>query len=100
MPLLLRQVCVQPSPSAVNTTLPAFAAERHAAAELAAATIDQYLLPAGPTAANQPHAAAAGKWDRQMDRHMITQTLPHTMRAVLLTECLFLVPLSSRQSRS
>jgi len=31
------------------------------------AAIDQYLLPAGPTAANPPHAAAVGKWDRQTD---------------------------------
>jgi len=27
------------------------------------AAIDRYLLPAGPTAANPPHAAAAGNWD-------------------------------------
>jgi len=30
----LKEVCVQPRPSAVNTTLPAFAAERRAAAPL------------------------------------------------------------------
>ena len=35
----------------------------------ATAAIDRYLLvlPAGPTAANPPHAAAAGEWDRQTD---------------------------------
>jgi len=33
------------------------------------AAIDRYLLPAVPTAANPPHAAAAGEWDRQTDGH-------------------------------
>ena len=51
--------------------LPAFAAARRAAAPCCCgagrAAIDQYLLPAGLTAANPPHAAAAGKWDRQRD---------------------------------
>jgi len=32
-----------------------------------AAAIDRHRLPAGPTAANPPHAAVAGKWDRQTD---------------------------------
>jgi len=31
------------------------------------AAIDRYLLLAGPTATNTPHAAAAGEWDRQTD---------------------------------
>jgi len=31
------------------------------------AAVDRYRLPAGPTAANQPHAAAAGERDRQTD---------------------------------
>ena len=31
------------------------------------AAIDRYLVPARPTAANSPHAAVAGKWDRQRD---------------------------------
>ena len=31
------------------------------------AAIDRYLLPATPTAANPPHSAAAGEWDRQTD---------------------------------
>jgi len=45
------------------------------------AAIDQDLLPAGPTAANPPHAAVAfDSWDRQMDgHHTVTQTLQHTM---------------------
>jgi len=42
--------------------------------------------PAGPTAANPPHAAAAvGRWNRQTDGHRtVTQTLPHTMPTVLV----------------
>jgi len=58
-------------------TLPTFAAERRAAVRQAAAAplllgtgraaTDRYLLPAGHTAANPPHAAAAvNSWDRQM----------------------------------
>jgi len=31
------------------------------------AAIDRYRLPTGPTAANPPHADAAGEWDRQTD---------------------------------
>jgi len=57
----------------------AFAADRRAAVHCAAVTplllgasgaeIDQYLLIAGPTAANPPHAApAVDSWQRQMDR--------------------------------
>jgi len=57
-------------------TLLAFAANRCAADRRAAtaplllgaglAEIDRYLLPAGPTAANPPHAAeAVDSWDRQ-----------------------------------
>jgi len=53
--------CVQPRSSAVNTTLPAFAAERRAAAPLplGAAVVDRYLLLARRSAANPPHPAAA-----------------------------------------
>jgi len=45
-------------------TLLAFAADHHAAVvplllEAGCAAIDRYPLPAGPTAANLPHAAAA-----------------------------------------
>ena len=35
---------------------------------VAAATIDQYLLPTGPTAANLPHAAASDEWYERTDR--------------------------------
>jgi len=53
-------------------TLPAFAAERRAAAPLlltaGRAAIDRYLLPAGRTAANPRQRSAAGElWDRQTD---------------------------------
>jgi len=38
------------------------------------AAIDRYLLPAGLTVTNMPHAAEAGEWfgltDRQMNRQM------------------------------
>ena len=66
---------MKPRTSAVNITLPAFAAERRAAAVAAEcwrllqerrAAIDRYLLPAGRSAANPPHAAAAvDQWDGQ-----------------------------------
>ena len=74
------------------TTLLAFAAVHCAAVApllLGAghAAIDRYLLPAGPTAANPPHAAAASNgWDRQTDtvRHRtIIYTMLHAMQAVL-----------------
>jgi len=46
-----------------NVALPAFTRRATAAA------IDRHLLPtAGPTAANPPHAAAAGERARQTDR--------------------------------
>jgi len=47
-------------------TLPAFAAER---GRLQQISIDSwYAVPAGRSAANQPHAAAAvDRWDRQTD---------------------------------
>ena len=51
------------------------------------AAIDQYLLPAGPTAANPPHAAAVGKWDRQTDGrtpYRFIDPALHTMRAVTI----------------
>ena len=51
--------------------LPAFAATCHAAVPCCCgagrAAYDRYLLPAGPTAANPSHAAAAGEWDRRTD---------------------------------
>jgi len=39
------------------------------------AAIDRQLLAAGLTAANPPHVAAAGGWDRQADGHRTFQTL-------------------------
>ena len=67
----------------------AFAADRRAAVRRVAVTplllgasgaeIDQYLLIAGPTAANPPYAAAAvDSWQRQMDREpgRWTDTVP------------------------
>jgi len=48
------------------------------------AAVDRYLLPAGPTAANPPHTAAAGKRDRQTPCHYIDPA-PHTMWAVPIT---------------
>jgi len=66
--------------SAASVALPAFADARGAAAPDCGAAdraaIDRYLLPAGPTAANPPHAAAAGEWDRQRDGlRTVTETL-------------------------
>jgi len=62
-------------------TLPAFAAERRAAAPLllaaGRAAIDRCLLPAGRTAANPRQRSAAGElWDRRTDgRTTVTWTL-------------------------
>jgi len=53
-------------------TLLAFAADRRAAVH-----VDRYRLPAGPTAANPPHAAAASDG---RDR-IVTQTAPATYYA-------------------
>jgi len=47
-----------------------------------------YLLPAGPTAANPPHAAAAGELDRRTDGRTLPFPIdraPYTMRAVPIT---------------
>jgi len=66
------QVCVQPYTAAVNMTLLTFAANRHGAVTAGAShvIINRYLLPARPTAANLPLAAAAvDSWARQMDGH-------------------------------
>jgi len=75
--------------------LPAFAAERRAAALLylllrrpPPSNIDRYLLPAGRSAANPPHAeAAVERRDRQTDgrtHDRCTDPAPDTVRAVLL----------------
>ena len=48
------------------------------------AAIDRYRLPAGPTAANPPHAVAtADRWDRQMDGHRaVAQTVAYSASSV------------------
>ena len=52
--------------SADNVTLLAFAAERRCCR--APGVVDRYVLPAGPTAANPLHAAAAvDRWDSKTD---------------------------------
>jgi len=87
-----KQVRVQPPTPAVNVTLLTFTADRRAAAApllLGAghATIDRYLLPDGPTAANPPHAAAAAdSWDRQTDKRMDTLPLHRPCR-ILCEQC-------------
>ena len=60
-----KQACVQLPTSAVNAALPAFAAVRRAAATCSNRSTSP--VPAGPTAANPPYAAAAGEWDRETD---------------------------------
>jgi len=76
-----------PSYVSGEVALPAFSAARRAVATCCCgagrATIDRYLLPAGLTAANPPHAAAAGEWNRQIDRHTDEH---HTMRAVSIKQ--------------
>jgi len=59
----VKQVRVQPLPSALNVTLPAFAAQRRRLQ-----SIDISCPPAGCSAANPTHVAAVvNRWDRQMD---------------------------------
>jgi len=60
----------------------------------APAAADRYLLPAGRSATNPPHAAAAvDRWDRRTDgRQTLDRFMdpdPHTMRAVSIA-CTFL----------
>jgi len=67
--------------SALNMTLPAFAAEcrrpQHSARSKPTA-IDRYLLPAGRSAANPP--AAVDQQDRETDRRpTVAQTLLHIL---------------------
>jgi len=63
-----KQVYVKPPPSALDMTLPAFAAEHGRMQEISIdswyatpvpAAVDRYLLRAGRSAANHTHAAAA-----------------------------------------
>ena len=56
---IISHVCIQPSTAAGNAALLASAAAAPLLLRAGHAAIDQYLLPAGPTAANPPHAAAA-----------------------------------------
>jgi len=62
MPTFKKQVCVEPPPSALDLTLPAFAAERRrrdVQNNAGAAAIDRCLPPVGRSAANPPAAVAA-----------------------------------------
>jgi len=63
--LKFKQVCVQPPTSADNVALLALAAAYHAAAWLLLsaghAAINQYFLPAGPTAANPTQGRAVAE---------------------------------------
>jgi len=80
-------------------TLLAFAAERRAAAPLLLGAVDRYLPPVGPTAANSLHAAAAAPegTDRPIDgrtdgHRIVTETPPHTMRAVSIDRLFCMAP--------
>ena len=72
--------------------------------------IDRYLLPAGPTAANPPHIAVAGEWNRQTDGQTSGRTdirtdartpyrfidpAQHTLRAVPITVPVICLPRTS-----
>jgi len=67
--------------SAVNMTLPAFAAERRATAPLllrrpAPTAVNRYVLPAGRSEANPPQATAAVLSNDGTDRPTVTEILP------------------------
>jgi len=66
---LNQQVGCQLPTSADNVALPAFARRCCSAAVADRATIDRYLLPAEPTAANPPRRRAAVGWDRQRNTY-------------------------------
>jgi len=82
----------------LTVQLPTYAEKVHFAAALCAAApccygagshaaIAQYLPPARPTAANSPHVAAAGDYDRRMGgqmngQHYFIDPAPQTMLAV------------------
>jgi len=79
-----------PPPSALNVTLPAFAAERRRRCSAAPAAIDRYLLPAWRTAANPLTAAAP---DMELG-HWVTGSMGHLghlsrpgHRVIILTRC-------------
>ena len=48
----------------------------------AAEAVDQYLLPAGPTAANALHAAAVGEWTDGRTLYHSVDSAAHAVRAV------------------
>jgi len=87
------QVCVQFRASAVNVTQPAFATRAATSYCCGAgrAAIDWYLLPVRPTAANPPHAATVGEWDRRTPYRYIDPA-PHTMQAVPITNNSVFIP--------
>jgi len=67
----LKPVCVEPRPSTLNMTLPAFAAERSRYWLIDGTRRPQSLLIGPGSATNQPHAAAAvGRRDRRTDVHV------------------------------
>ena len=84
--LQIGTVCVQLRKYAENVALPASAATCRAVAPCCYGTdraaIDRYLLPAGPTAANPPHAAAAGTWTDGWTQDCCTDPAQHTIPAV------------------
>ena len=70
------------------------------------AAIERYLLPAGPTAANPPHVAAAGAWDGWTDRETNGRTpyryiyrASRTMRAVPIMRAFIYREINSPQMR-
>jgi len=73
--LIYRLLCalsylfVQPRPSAINTTLPAFAAAHRAAAPLLLSAGDCYrsIFPARGALSSKPAAAAVDRWDIPTD---------------------------------
>jgi len=78
----------KPRPSAVNKTLPAFAAERRAVTPLLLSAGARYRSTSrarGRSAANPPHTAAAvDRWDRRTDGRTLDRFIdpaPHTTRA-------------------
>jgi len=83
---IIQQVPVEHHPSAVNVTLPAFAAERRRLLH-SAHSCRWISLPAGRSAANPPAAVAAvNRWDRLVDRQTDDRPLhrlpdPHAIRA-------------------
>jgi len=72
--LTFKKVCVQPRPSAVNTTLPVFAAERRAAAPLLlsapAAGTCRSISPAGRALSSKP-AGHVDQWDRETNERTL-----------------------------